>query len=205
MSRCIRPRIEGATVFFTVALAVRGGTALVDHVGALRISMFAATAGPPLRFSDDIPAARCRQGIVTDISRPVLDRRKLRKDLRMTSALKTAIIATVLTASATSAVAFTSNGPTIQRALSGNSVVGQMYDGISYCEYHAPNGGIFGRDTEVYAGNWTVWNNHICYTYPGYGEDCQRASVRGSMVTFTDSLNGGMISSGTIVGGNVCN
>ncbi|MEL6800647.1 MAG: transposase [Pseudomonadota bacterium] len=39
MSRYIRPRIEGATVFFTVALAVRGGTALVDHVGALRAAV----------------------------------------------------------------------------------------------------------------------------------------------------------------------
>ena len=36
MSRYLRPRLPGLPIFFTVALAQRGGTLLVDHVGLLR-------------------------------------------------------------------------------------------------------------------------------------------------------------------------
>lgn len=36
MSRYLRPRLPGMPIFFTVALAQRGGTLLVDHVGLLR-------------------------------------------------------------------------------------------------------------------------------------------------------------------------
>lgn len=39
MSRYLRPRLTGAPIFFTVALARRGGTALVDHVGLLRAAV----------------------------------------------------------------------------------------------------------------------------------------------------------------------
>ena len=36
MPNYIRPKVAGATVFFTVALADRGSRALVEHVGTLR-------------------------------------------------------------------------------------------------------------------------------------------------------------------------
>jgi len=36
MSDYLRPKVPGATVFFTVTLAARGGSALVGHVGASR-------------------------------------------------------------------------------------------------------------------------------------------------------------------------
>ena len=36
MSRYLRPRLPGLPIFFTVALAQRGGTLLVDHVVLLR-------------------------------------------------------------------------------------------------------------------------------------------------------------------------
>ena len=39
MSRYLRPRLTGAPIFFTVALARRGGTALVEHVGLLRAAV----------------------------------------------------------------------------------------------------------------------------------------------------------------------
>jgi hypothetical protein len=95
-------------------------------------------------------------------------------------------------------------GDTVVRAISGNSVVGQLSDGYSYCEYHAPNSAVFGRDFEVYAGNWGVRDNYICYWYPGAGEDCQRARVQGNRVTFLDASNGWMVAQGTILQGNVC-
>ena len=92
----------------------------------------------------------------------------------------------------------------LHRALSGNSVIGALSDGMAYCEYHAPNSGIFGRDHEVYAGNWRVANNYICYAYPGSAEDCQRALMNGQRITFKDANTGSVISSGTIVAGNMC-
>jgi len=39
MSVYLRPKVPGATLFFTVALAARGGTVLVDHVGLLRAAV----------------------------------------------------------------------------------------------------------------------------------------------------------------------
>lgn len=36
MPRYLRPRLPGLPIFFTVALAQRGGTLLVDHIGLLR-------------------------------------------------------------------------------------------------------------------------------------------------------------------------
>lgn len=36
MSRYLRPRLPGVPIFFTVALAQRGGRALVDHIDDLR-------------------------------------------------------------------------------------------------------------------------------------------------------------------------
>lgn len=36
MSRHLRPHLPSVPIFFTVALARRGGVALVDHVGHLR-------------------------------------------------------------------------------------------------------------------------------------------------------------------------
>lgn len=96
------------------------------------------------------------------------------------------------------------DGASIQRAVSGNSVVGQLSDGTSYCEYHAPNSAVFGRDYEAYAGNWRVANNYICYAYPGYAEDCQRAWLNGDRITYLDANTGAMLSNGVIVDGNIC-
>lgn len=39
MSRYLRPRLPGVPIFFTVALAQRGGAALVDHIGRLRMAV----------------------------------------------------------------------------------------------------------------------------------------------------------------------
>lgn len=117
------------------------------------------------------------------------------------------ILATILCALSTpSAQAQISyhDGASIQLSLSGNSVVGQLSNGQSYCEYHAPNSGVFGRDFEVYAGNWRVTNNFICYSYPGAAEDCQRALLNGNRITYLDANTGSMLANGTIVAGNVC-
>lgn len=47
MSRYIRPRIQGASVFFTVALAERGSDLLLREVGRLREAVVATTAERP--------------------------------------------------------------------------------------------------------------------------------------------------------------
>lgn len=39
MPRYLRPRLPGATIFFTVALADRGGSVLTDHIDALRLAV----------------------------------------------------------------------------------------------------------------------------------------------------------------------
>lgn len=49
MSNYLRPRLPGATVFFTVTLAARDGSALVDHVGALREAVRETRAERPFR------------------------------------------------------------------------------------------------------------------------------------------------------------
>ncbi|MFQ5773383.1 MAG: hypothetical protein ACE5GS_02585 [Kiloniellaceae bacterium] len=96
-----------------------------------------------------------------------------------------------------------SDGATIQRELNDRTVVGYFTNGQSYCEYHTPNGTLIGRDTEIYAGNWRVAKDWICYAYPGSPEDCQRAYISGRSVTFYDQ-SGDVISRGNIVDGNVC-
>jgi putative transposase len=50
MSRYLRPRVKGATVFFTVALADRRAGLLVDHVAALRAAVRQTRAGRPFRI-----------------------------------------------------------------------------------------------------------------------------------------------------------
>ena len=120
----------------------------------------------------------------------------------MKMAIYAGLVASVA-ASGASALTY-NDGGSILRALSGNSVIGQLSDGISYCEYHAPNSGVFGRDTEVYAGNWGVWENYVCYTYPGMAQDCQRALMDGNRITFMDANNGSLVATGTIVQGNIC-
>ena len=49
MSDYLRPKVPGATVFFTVTLAARGGSALVDHVDALREAVRRTKAERPFR------------------------------------------------------------------------------------------------------------------------------------------------------------
>jgi len=98
-----------------------------------------------------------------------------------------------------------SDGQTVVDTLSGNTVIGQLGDGTSYCEYHDANGTLLGRDVEIYAGNWGVYGNEICYVYPGTGEDCQYALVQGTRIRFMDTFSGAMVSQGNLVDGNVCN
>lgn len=50
MSRYLRPRIPGASVFFTVALADRASDLLVREVAALRVAVRAARAERPFRI-----------------------------------------------------------------------------------------------------------------------------------------------------------
>ena len=47
MSRYLRPRLRGCPIFFTVALAARGGALLVDHVDLLRASVAQTRAERP--------------------------------------------------------------------------------------------------------------------------------------------------------------
>ncbi len=94
-------------------------------------------------------------------------------------------------------------GDVVSKALSGKSVIGQLSDGSSYCEYHDPNSGIFGRDYEVYAGNWEMRGDAICYTYPSEGTTCQFALIEGNRITLRYS-DASIASRGTIVPGNVC-
>ena len=123
----------------------------------------------------------------------------------MNTMIKTALAASLAVSAAMPAQAFQYNDSgSLQRALTGNSVIGALSDGLAYCEYHAPNSGIFGRDYEVYAGNWRIANNYICYAYPGHAEDCQRALMNGQRITFMDANTGSVISTGTIVPGNMC-
>jgi len=49
MSDYLRLKVPGATVFFTVTLAARGGSALVDHVDALREAVRRTKAERPFR------------------------------------------------------------------------------------------------------------------------------------------------------------
>ncbi|MFN3577269.1 MAG: REP-associated tyrosine transposase, partial [Tabrizicola sp.] len=50
MSRYIRPKVPGATVFFTVNLADRGAQTLVDHVEMLREAVRVTKAERPFRI-----------------------------------------------------------------------------------------------------------------------------------------------------------
>ena len=50
MSRYIRPRIGGATIFFTVTLAERGSRVLVDHIGVLREAVTVTRAERPFQI-----------------------------------------------------------------------------------------------------------------------------------------------------------
>jgi putative transposase len=50
MSAYIRPKVPGASVFFTVALADRGARTLVTHVDALREAVRATKAERPFRI-----------------------------------------------------------------------------------------------------------------------------------------------------------
>jgi len=50
MSRYLRPRVPGASVFFTVTLADRRSRRLVDHVGALREAVRLTMAERPFRI-----------------------------------------------------------------------------------------------------------------------------------------------------------
>lgn len=95
-------------------------------------------------------------------------------------------------------------GKTVREALVGNTVVGQLSDGTSYCEYHDANRGVFGRDFQVYAGNWSIKNNYICYVYPNYGKNCYRARVVEGRIKYMSPNTGAMIAKGAIVKGNVC-
>lgn len=123
----------------------------------------------------------------------------------MKTIIKSSLAAIIALSAALPAQAWKFNdGAALQRALTGNSVIGSLSDGVAYCEYHAPNSGIFGRDHEVYAGNWRISNHYICYAYPGNAEDCQRAHVQGQRITFRDANTGSVVSSGTIVPGNMC-
>jgi hypothetical protein len=97
-----------------------------------------------------------------------------------------------------------SEGQTIRASVPGKTVVGQLGDGTAYCEYHDPNGTLIGRDFEIYAGNWEVRGNAMCYAYPGAVEDCQYALIDGTRVRFMDGF-GNMVSQGNLIDGNVCN
>jgi putative transposase len=50
MSRYIRPKVPGASVFFTVNLADRGTRTLVDHIDALREAVRVTKAERPFRI-----------------------------------------------------------------------------------------------------------------------------------------------------------
>ncbi|MEM8632456.1 MAG: hypothetical protein AAGF74_14565 [Pseudomonadota bacterium] len=112
---------------------------------------------------------------------------------------------TTLAVSACSLPSFEiSDGATVSRALSGMTVVGQYSDGTSYCEFHDPNGLVVGRDYELFAGNWEIVNDAICYSYPGMATDCQLALISPGKAKFMNAF-GGMVAQGSLVSGNVCN
>lgn len=98
-----------------------------------------------------------------------------------------------------------SDGVTIQRELNDRTVIGYFVGGAggSYCEYHTPNGTVLGRDTEIYAGNWMVRGNAVCYAFPGQPEDCQQVYVTGRSVTFYNAF-GQTIARGNLADGNLC-
>lgn len=96
-----------------------------------------------------------------------------------------------------------SPGPEVAQALSGKTVVGNHVDYGSFCEFHDANGLVVIRDTELYAGNWVMNGDTICYTYPQLGTNCQYVLLNGTRATFMDAF-GGTISTGNIVDGNVC-
>ena len=62
----------------------------------------------------------------------------------MNATIKTSLALIVALSAALPAQSWTYNdGGSLQRALTGNSVIGALSDGVAYCEYHAPNSGIF--------------------------------------------------------------
>ena len=98
------------------------------------------------------------------------------------------------------------SGQQIFNTLSNFSVVGTMTNGGAYCEHHGPGGQIVGSGPSgYYQGTWAVAGNQICYTYPQLGvvNSCQNVTFQGQRATFYDST-GKTVSSGNLVGGNVC-
>ena len=54
MSRYLRPRLPDCPIFFTVTLAQRGGTLLVDHVGLLRAAVAQTRAERPFGIAASV-------------------------------------------------------------------------------------------------------------------------------------------------------
>lgn len=99
------------------------------------------------------------------------------------------------------------SGQQIYNTLSNFSVVGTFAsDGTAYCEHHGPTSQVTGSDSGgFYQGTWAVAGNQICYTYPqdNIFNDCQNVAFQGQRASFYDA-GGQLISSGNLVGGNVC-
>lgn len=98
------------------------------------------------------------------------------------------------------------SGQQIYNTLTNFSVVGNLSDGTSYCEYHGPSSQISGRDgAGFYQGTWAVAGNQVCYSYPQQNvfNDCQNVTIQGQRASFYGA-GGQVISSGNLIGGNVC-
>jgi hypothetical protein len=99
------------------------------------------------------------------------------------------------------------NGQELRAVLSGNTVTGRHDDGMSYSEFHAPDGRVFGHNNReaVDQGCWDIRGNQVCYYYAGgtiRGEFCwefRRVTTTGYRLR---SVNTGMQATGLAQAGN---
>ena len=69
----------------------------------------------------------------------------------------------------------------------GNTRVGTLNDGTTYCEYYLANGQIRGRDVEFYTGAWAIDGNLLCYDYADTEYDnCEQLAVAGDTIQAFD-------------------
>lgn len=70
-------------------------------------------------------------------------------------------------------------GEELRNEVPGNTLTGRHASGMTYSEFHSPDGRIYGHNNRVPVrdGCWAVRNDEICYTYergPATGVFCWR-------------------------------
>jgi hypothetical protein len=89
------------------------------------------------------------------------------------------------------------SGDDIRKAISGNTVQGNMDSAGAYTEFYGADGVVFGKD---YKAKWSVENDTMCWTYEGTPKDCWAVEIAGDQIKWIK--DGKAQGSGTVQMGN---